>query len=100
MSLCSKCEDDTRHIILALAGGLPKQVECRTCDFVHPYRMPTLTDGSAVDYSPTGTYHADQVLRHKTFGLGVITSVGPTRIVVTFEDKQSRKLILTAPPPK
>ena len=122
MSICGKCKADTTHVIVALVDEKPKRVECLACHAVHNYRRPKseapakakatrktktsarkkldLSDEGAVDYLATGKYAVDQVLRHKTFGLGVITRVDQTRIDVTFQDKQSRKLILTYTPPE
>ncbi len=116
MSICGKCKADTTHVIVALVDEKPKRVECLACHALHNYRKPKteaekkakatkktrtptkrkldLSDENAVDYDPKQRYEADQVLRHKTFGLGLITQVHQTRIEVTFENRVSRNLII------
>ncbi len=118
-SICGKCKKDTTHVIVALVDEKPKRVECLACHAVHNYRKPKsetatkktpkkratsrkkldLPEEDAVDYSPKGKYQLEQVLRHKTFGLGLITRVEQTKIEVMFENKVTRKLILTYTPP-
>ncbi len=35
---CTKCKMDLLHRIVAVAGGKPARVECRTCKTTHNYR--------------------------------------------------------------
>lgn len=37
---CTKCKLDLTHRIIAVAGGKPARVECRTCNSAHNYRAP------------------------------------------------------------
>lgn len=59
-----------------------------------------MAEEDAIDYSAAGQYQVDGVLRHKKFGLGLIIRVEQQRVEVTFQDKVTRKLILTYTPPK
>lgn len=36
---CTRCKMDLAHTIVAIAGGLPVQVKCNTCNGFHKYRM-------------------------------------------------------------
>lgn len=45
-SRCTRCDDVTGHVIVALVGGEIIKVECRACGSVHKYRPP---EGKAVD---------------------------------------------------
>lgn len=108
---CGKCKKDTLHVVIAMVKDKPKRVECLACHALHNYRKPgvaakkttkskrktalALSEENAVDYDPKAKYQLDSVLRHKKFGLGLITRVDLTRITVQFEDKMIRKLILT-----
>ena len=38
---CSKCGENTRHIIMAISGQTPNRVRCDVCDREHKYRPPT-----------------------------------------------------------
>lgn len=44
---CTKCKMDLTHRIVAVVGGRPVKVECRTCYTVHVYRAPKSADRSA-----------------------------------------------------
>jgi hypothetical protein len=37
---CTKCKMDLLHRVVAVAGGKPVKVECRTCMTTHVYRAP------------------------------------------------------------
>jgi hypothetical protein len=37
---CTKCKLDLNHRIIAMAGSIPKRVECLTCRGHHNYRRP------------------------------------------------------------
>ncbi len=119
-SKCGKCKEVTGHVIIALVDEKAKRVECLSCHAVHNYRPPPKKktakkkaakkkatrkktrgvkkipeDAPVFDYSPTTRYEVDQVLKHKKFGLGIISRVDMTRITVQFvEDKQIRLLYI------
>ena len=37
---CSKCDDNTKHIIIAISDQTPDRVRCDMCDREHKYRAP------------------------------------------------------------
>lgn len=39
-SVCTKCRETTRHIIVSLVGETPAKVECTVCEGVHNFRTP------------------------------------------------------------
>jgi len=118
-SFCGRCKEMTMHVIIAMVDGKPKRVECLSCHSTHNYvwkrdagvsaprggakvrktvsrREPPrqLSAENAVDYRPNGRYEVDMVLRHKQFGLGIVTKVGTRTLEVNFADGP-RKLFLT-----
>jgi hypothetical protein len=40
VSFCTKCGLDLVHVVVAMVGGVPKRVLCRTCKSEHAYRKP------------------------------------------------------------
>src|SRR5262245_31885250 len=100
---CSRCKLDLAHTILAMVGTRIARVRCNTCGSDHAYRSPhsrarpaasrtrvgpaertvigfeaqlaALDPSTARDYRPADTYAAEQVLRHPTFGLGIVRAV-------------------------
>lgn len=40
VAFCTKCRLDLGHRIIAMVGGVPVKVECRTCGSHHKYRRP------------------------------------------------------------
>ena len=38
LSMCSKCNDETSHVIIAMAGNEVVKVECKACGSLHKYR--------------------------------------------------------------
>jgi hypothetical protein len=110
---CSRCKLDLAHTILAMVGSRIVRVRCNTCGGDHAYRKPqgratpaaarTRTPAAertvlgfeeqlakvdvaaARDYRPADTYAVDQVVRHPTFGLGIVRSVRPDKMEVAFK---------------
>jgi hypothetical protein len=54
---CTKCKMDLLHKIVAVVGGKPVKVECRTCYTTHVYRAPknVLSPGAVPAAAPAGT---------------------------------------------
>ena len=110
---CTRCKLDLAHTILAMVGQRIVRVRCNTCQSDHAYRHPqgrttpaagrTRTPASeravlgfeeqlarmdvaaARDYRPADTYAVDQVVRHPTFGLGIVRSVRIDKMEVAFK---------------
>lgn len=50
---CTKCKMDLTHRIVAVVGGKPVKVECRTCYTVHVYRAPKSAVRTVTERSTT-----------------------------------------------
>lgn len=111
---CTKCRKITNHIIVAMADETPAKVECNTCKGQHKYRKPTVRktpvarrtvnpkiaeqkeweklsptfEGKpAAPYSMTAAFKVGTIMKHPTFGLGLVQkSLGSSKIEVLFED--------------
>lgn len=110
---CGKCKMILPHIIVAMKGTRPGRVQCKTCSAVHAYRktaprtrkLPTLEqieaaarmeydrvlDGrdlnTTIAYSFSYEFAKDDLIRHKTFGVGVVLDVlADRKIEVLFPD--------------
>jgi hypothetical protein len=111
-AFCGSCKEQRWHVIVALVGDRPVKVECLSCKKQHGFRTsastpsprssgsraprstpPTTFDLSALQaraseartYSPSETFLAGDVVRHPSFGLGLVASLaGPQRIDVRF----------------
>src|SRR5881394_3405959 len=114
---CTSCRLMKWHTIVALVAGKPAKVECQGCGKQHQYRAqpPASATGEkkpraskaaasstpAVDfdslvggrsgearvYSPNETFAVNDVVRHPTFDVGVVTGTpAPQKIEVTFRD--------------
>lgn len=40
LSMCTRCNDETNHVIVAMAGNQIVKVECKACGSIHKYRPP------------------------------------------------------------
>jgi hypothetical protein len=108
---CNKCKLELAHVVVSLnATGRPHRVECKTCRDVHAYRLEAPTPGraqssstprktdyerglrdrdlsEAVPYDTRRTYAVDDLIRHKTLGVGLVTaSRADQKIEVLFPD--------------
>ena len=113
-SRCTKCRKITNHIVVAMAEGLPAKVECNTCSGQHKYRppavrkkpatrrtvdpriaeqkewqklQPDIEAKTAIDYTMKTAFKVGSVMKHPTFGLGLVQgNLGPQKVEVLFED--------------
>ncbi len=111
---CKVCKKLLEHVIVEIKAKGSKRVQCKTCDDTHPFRasIPAprkKTAGSrargaaagesyeslmtgrdpilATEYAMNVQFSDNELLEHKTFGLGVVTRVLFNRkIEVMFED--------------
>jgi len=111
---CTKCRQNTNHIIVAVAEDVPVKVQCNTCSGQHKYRppaaarkpaarrtidprdnerkewellRPNMNSAKAMDYSMTQAYKVKSLINHPVFGLGLVQRVvGPRKVEVLFED--------------
>lgn len=115
-TLCTKCEMELNHVVIAHnARGVVDKVKCLTCGTEHKYRSdkkkaPRSTakkaavvrkvdfakvfeelaekfkDKQPLPYSMSGSFQKDDVIDHKTFGMGIVTSASSDRMEVAFSD--------------
>jgi hypothetical protein len=136
---CTSCRLMKWHTIVALVAGKPAKVECQGCNKQHQYRaqppgtatkekkprasksatpatpvvdFETALAGRSAEaraYSPNETFALNDVVRHPSFDVGVVTATpAPQKIEVTFRD--GKKILLhdrggkaastLAPPPR
>lgn len=109
---CTKCKRVTNHIVVALVGDKPANVNCNTCGGVHRYRRaaPAVkapkakTSAPAVkpeewsavqsainsivpkDYDMDASYRVGSVIRHSSYGLGMVQRMaGNRKMEILFE---------------
>ena len=113
---CTRCKMDLAHTILSMVGPKIIRVRCNTCGSDRVYRgtqsasrtaaarpraapaekavvgweaqLAALDVGAAQDYRPDQTYAVDQVVRHPTFGLGIVRAVRHEKMDVAFKTSE------------
>ena len=113
---CTRCRMVLAHTILAMVGTKIARVRCNTCGSDHVYRgtqtasrsaaakpratpaertvvgweaqLAALDVASAQDYRPDHHYAVDQVVRHPTFGLGIVRTVRQDKMDVAFKSAE------------
>jgi len=113
---CSTCKRVQLHLITALSGGRIDQIQCKVCQRARKYRAPKGADASAkrrreeaaeavspevtwkklmdasaskssIPYTFDKQYQLHDLIKHDTFGLGVVTSLpGPDKAKVAFKE--------------
>lgn len=109
-AFCPSCGAITRQTIAATKGSRAAKAECTVCKSVHPYRknapeakakkkspFEDATGGrdmsKAIPYKTNRKFNADDLIKHKTFGIGLVTRVvTDKKMEVLFE--QSTKLLI------
>ncbi len=109
---CGKCKMVLAHVVIALKGSRPAKVECKTCGAIHAYKKDAPAKGTtrrttrssaaakveayekllggrdaatAIRYKLSQGFELDDVVDHKTFGLGVVVkSLSDKKIEVCF----------------
>ena len=114
VTMCTRCEMELNHVVLVHnAGGFVERVKCNTCGSEHKYRHDKKTppgkiakktirtksgdftktfeklaekfkDKEPIPYSMSGSYKNDDVIVHKTFGMGIVTKVSNHKIEMIF----------------
>ncbi len=116
---CKKCKAETAHVVTVVKDGAVKKVLCSACQTEHAYKAPKsdgARGGAAANKTPTrrgrkkdwpslvakieeteiadydihGDFTETPAIRHKKFGIGVVTKVlDDNKIEVLFqEDKK------------
>jgi hypothetical protein len=120
-SYCTSCKAIRWHIIIAMVEARPAKVECMSCHKQHTLRTagprarraapkPAATlatpvldldqklrgrEASATGYDPQRACALDEVIRHPTFGIGVVVGLpAPQRMEVAF--RVGRKFLVHA----
>ncbi|HEY1417485.1 MAG TPA: hypothetical protein VGF41_06245 [Myxococcaceae bacterium] len=113
---CTRCKMELAHTILAMVGQKVARVRCNTCGSDHVYRgtqtasrsvasrtraapaektvvgwdaqLAALDISKAQDYRPDQSFAVDQVVRHPTFGLGIVRAVRQDKMDVAFKSAE------------
>jgi hypothetical protein len=107
---CPSCKLLRTHVIVAMKGTRAAKTECRTCSSTHAYRKnPPNTQAKRrsqyedamegrdvskpIAYKFTKKYNAEDVIKHKSFGIGLVTrQISEKKIEVLFQE--SLKLLV------
>ncbi len=107
---CPACKDVKTNVVVAMKGTRAAKTQCRVCESVHAYRknppdyrakkknqfqdaMDGRDTSKAAPYKISKKYNLDDVIKHKTFGLGLVTRVvSDKKLEVLFEE--STKLMV------
>lgn len=113
---CSRCALDLAHVIVATSGPRIARVECKTCHTVHAYHPKGRTDrpsratgstpgrvplhqrefdrlvagkdmSSARQYQPSTRLELGALVRHPTFGTGIVARLlADDKVQIVFAD--------------
>jgi hypothetical protein len=110
---CTKCKIQLEHVVVSHnKEGIIEKVKCLTCGSEHKYRpekknpskkgvrtkktdpardFGLLTEKfkgkDPVRYSMSGSFKADDVIDHNTFGMGIVISTSYKQMDVVFSDR-------------
>jgi uncharacterized Zn finger protein (UPF0148 family) len=116
ITMCTKCKMELNHVVVAHNGeGIVETVKCYTCGTEHKYHPdkkravkkstkksirtrevePTKTyeelaerlkNKKPLPYSMSGSFQNDDVIDHKTFGMGIVIGASHDKMEVAFSD--------------
>ena len=116
ITMCTKCEMELNHVVVAHnEEGFVEKVKCYTCGTEHRYRpdkkrttrktskktistqevdltktfeelAEKFKEKKPLPYSMSGSFKNDDVIDHKTFGMGIVTGASRDRMEVAFSD--------------
>ncbi len=107
---CPACKLLRTHVIVAMKGTRAAKTECRTCNSTHAYRknppdtkakkrsqyedaMEGRDISKPIAYKFTKKYNAEDVIKHKSFGIGLVTRlISEKKMEVLFQE--STKLLV------
>jgi hypothetical protein len=107
---CPSCKSVKPHVVVAMKGTRAAKTECSVCGSVHPYRknppdtrakkrsqyedaMEGRDVSKPIPYKFTRKFNLDDVIQHKSFGIGLVTRViSEKKMEVLFEE--STKLLI------
>jgi hypothetical protein len=116
ITMCTKCKMELNHVVVAHdAAGIVERVKCHTCGSEHKYRpdkkratkkpseksistqevdltktfeklAKKFKEKKPLPYSMSGSFKNDDVIDHKTFGMGIVISASYDKMEVVFSD--------------
>jgi hypothetical protein len=116
VTLCTKCEIELNHVVVAHnEKGMVERVKCLTCETEHKYHSnkkkaarktpkknpvtqkvdfgkifeelaEKFKDKEPLPYNMSGSFKKDDVIDHKTFGMGIVTQAYHDKMEVAFYD--------------
>ena len=116
ITMCTKCEMELNHVVVAQnAAGIVERVKCHTCGSEHKYRpdrkraakktsrkrisiqevdltksfeklAQKFKEKKPLPYRMSGSFKNDDVIDHKTFGMGIVISASSDKMEVAFSD--------------
>jgi hypothetical protein len=107
---CPKCKSVKPHVVVAMKGTRAAKTDCQVCGSVHAYRknppdtrakkrsqyedaMEGRDLSKPIPYKPSRKFGLDDIIDHKTFGIGLVTRVvSDKKMEVLFEE--STKLLI------
>jgi len=114
ITMCTKCGMELDHVVVAHdKGGTVESVKCHTCGSEHKYRpdkkrapkksakksistqevdltktfeklAEKFKEKEPLPYSMAGSFKNDDVIDHKTFGIGIVISASYDKMEVAF----------------
>jgi len=116
ITVCTKCEMELDHVVVAHnAAGIVERVKCHTCGAEHKYRpdkkratkktsvkqigtkevdsretferlAQKFKEKKPLPYRMSGSFKNDDVIDHRTFGMGIVISASHDKMEVAFSD--------------
>ena len=116
ITVCTKCEMELDHVVVAHnAAGIVERVKCHTCGGEHKYRpdkkratkktsvkqistkevdsremferlAQKFKEKKPLPYRMSGSFKNDDVIDHRTFGMGIVISASHDKMEVAFSD--------------
>jgi len=116
ITMCTKCEMELDHVVVAHnAAGIVERVKCHTCGGEHKYRpdkkratkktsvkqistkevdstetferlAQKFKEKKPLPYRMSGSFKNDDVIDHRTFGMGIVISASHDKMEVAFSD--------------
>jgi hypothetical protein len=101
---CPSCTSVKLHVVVAMKGTRAAKTECRSCGSVHAYRknppdtkakkrsqyedaMEGRDVSKPIPYRLNKKLNLDDVIQHKSFGVGLVTRVvSDKKVEVLFEE--------------
>lgn len=112
---CTRCKMELAHVVVSMVGTTPAKIQCKTCKSERKFRVSTAkkatgtrkapsrprAKGTALweeklaasagrdttNYSPRSTFETGAVIKHATFGVGLVEEVRANgKIIVLFRE--------------